>query len=101
MPALLNNMSNLPPVRLMISAFKAVILSDIVTSRVRVSIPFSSSPLKDLRDLAVAKTRIPWDANCRARAWPALPLVHLVTRSVKNLDSVRSVRAYPVIRIDR
>ena len=88
MPALLNNMSSLPPVRVMISAFKAAMLSEEVTSRIRVSMPFSSSPLRDLRERAVAKTRIPLDANSRASAWPALPLVHLVTWLVNNFDWV-------------
>jgi hypothetical protein len=66
-PALLNKISNFPPVRFAISAFSAVILSTLVTSRLNVSMLFSSRLKRDLVDRAVAKTRKPRAANSTAR----------------------------------
>jgi hypothetical protein len=59
-------------------------------------------------DRAVAKTRMPWAANSRARAFPTPPREHLLKvmfiSSVMNLE--RGVErfprvTYPVIRIER
>lgn len=72
-PALLNSMTSVPPVRFDISALSRDMLSGWVTSRVRISIPFASSEASDFVDRAVAKTRKPLAANSRAKAWPAPP----------------------------
>jgi hypothetical protein len=77
MPALLNNISSFPPVRVAISALSARMLSALVTSSANVSIPLSSRVERDLIDRAVANTRRPCAANSRARAWPTPPGEHL------------------------
>jgi hypothetical protein len=71
-------MSKEPPVRLEISAARALILLASVTSRVSVSIFSPRRLVKVFSDLAVAKTRKPLEANCKARALPAPPWEHLV-----------------------
>jgi hypothetical protein len=59
-------------------------------------------------DRAVAKTRMPWAANSRARAFPTPPREHLleVMFSSVNYDKKRCKLfpfrvTYPVIRIER
>lgn len=59
--------------------------------------------VKVFSDLAVAKTRKPLEANCKARALPAPPWEHLVAERLglgiwRELDRVLT---HPVIRIDR
>lgn len=76
-PALLNKMSSLPPVLLAISCFKRAMLSGEVTSRAKVSMPFSERLFSDFSDRAVANTRRPLAANSRARALPEPPSEHL------------------------
>ena len=86
-PALLNRISNLPPVRFTISSLSAAMLDAFVTSSAKVSIPLSSKVDRDAVDRAVAKTRIPWAANSRARAFPTPPREHLL--EVMFISSVK------------
>jgi hypothetical protein len=53
-------------------------LAAFVTSSANVSIPLSSKVDRDAVDRAVAKTRMPWAANSRARAFPTPPREHLL-----------------------
>lgn len=52
-------------------------LSELVTSSVRVSMPFSVRFATDLSERAVAKTRRPWAANASASVLPTPPWEHL------------------------
>jgi hypothetical protein len=83
-PALLYNISSVPPVRLEISVFTAAMLSRSVTSSASVSIPLSARLAMDLRERAVAKTRRPRAANSSASAFPAPPCEHLFVQAVSR-----------------
>jgi hypothetical protein len=94
-------MSKEPPVRREICVARVSILLASVTSRVRVSIFFPCRLAKVFSDLAVANTRKPLEANCRARALPAPPWEHLVSgRLGQGVWREWTFSAHPVIRID-
>lgn len=98
-PALLNSISNLPPVRFTISSLSAAMLAAFVTSRAKVSIPISSKLDRDPVDRAVAKTRMPWAANSSARAFPTPPREHLLEVMLNSPIHYIKKRQFKVISI--